>query len=602
MGLASRLSPRLSLRLSTHFLGLIVVGLMAALPLVPFTPAFWVTLAGYIGLASLVAIGLVLLTGVGGMTSFGQAALVGFGAYTTAVLTTQFSFSPWATLPVSLITTGLAALAIGLVTVRLSGHYLPLGTIAWGISLFYLFGNIPALGGYDGISGIPPIAVGPWPLIDARAVYYLIWLAVMIAIWLSDNLLDSRMGRAIRALRGGGAFAESFGVDTAQAKLVVFVYAGLLAGLSGWLYAHVQRSVSPSPFGLRAGIEYLLMAVLGGSGYVLGGVVGASVFAVLNDQLQNWLPKLMEGGGNLDAIVFGVLLVAALQFARAGLWPMLRRLGPPPEPKAIDLSAPPLPKRPASDRGSPLLEVEAISKRFGGLVAVNAVSFTVRGGEIVGLIGPNGAGKSTTFNLLTGVAQATSGEIRLLGERIDRLPARAIAARGVARTFQHVKLVPGMSVLENVAIGAHLRARVGALRSLVRLDRAREAEIIAEAARQIERVGLAPHMHKTAGSLALGQARVAEIARALALDPALLLLDEPAAGLRFGEKRELAELLKRLREDGVSVLLVEHDMDFVMQLTDHIVVLDFGLKIAEGAPKAIAKSPVVLEAYLGGVE
>ena len=211
MGLASRLSPRLSLRLSTHFLGLIVVGLMAALPLVPFTPAFWVTLAGYIGLASLVAIGLVLLTGVGGMTSFGQAALVGFGAYTTAVLTTQFSFSPWATLPVSLITTGLAALAIGLVTVRLSGHYLPLGTIAWGISLFYLFGNIPALGGYDGISGIPPIAVGPWPLIDARAVYYLIWLAVMIAIWLSDNLLDSRMGRAIRALRGGGAFAESFG-------------------------------------------------------------------------------------------------------------------------------------------------------------------------------------------------------------------------------------------------------------------------------------------------------------------------------------------------------------------------------------------------------
>jgi branched-chain amino acid transport system permease protein len=593
MSLSSRLSPRL--------VGLFVIALMAVAPLMPFTPSFWITLAGYIGLASLVAIGLVLLTGVGGMTSFGQAAFVGFGAYATAVLTTKFGFSPWATLPISLIATGLAALAIGLVTVRLSGHYLPLGTIAWGISFFYLFGNLAVLGGYDGISGIPPFAVGPFELIDARAVYYLIWLAVLIAVVLSGNLLDSRTGRAIRALRGGGAFAESFGVDTAEAKLVVFVYAGLLAGLSGWLYAHVQRSVSPSPFGLSAGIEYLLMAVLGGSGAVLGGVVGAGVVAVLNDQLQNWLPKLMEGGGNLDTIVFGIVLVAALQFARAGIWPALRRLGPAPAPKAIDLSAPPLPKRPMGEKGAPLLEVMGVSKRFGGLVAVNEVSFSVRGGEIVGLIGPNGAGKSTTFNLLTGVAEANSGEIRFRGKRIDRLPAREIAARGIGRTFQHVKLVPGMTVLENVAIGAHLRARVGALASLLRLDRAREAEIIAEAARQIARVGLAKHMHKSAGSLALGQARVAEIARALSLDPALLLLDEPAAGLRHGEKKELAALLRQLRADGMSVLLVEHDMDFVMQLTDHIVVLDFGAKIAEGAPQAIAESPVVLEAYLGGV-
>ncbi len=347
------------------------------------------------------------------------------------------------------------------------------------------------------------------------------------------------------------------------------------------------------------------MAVLGGSGAVLGGVVGAGVVAVLNDQLQNWLPKLMEGGGNLDTIVFGVVMVAALQFARTGLWPALRRLGPAPAPKAIDLSAPPLPKRPAGEKGekgAPLLEVKGVSKRFGGLVAVDDVSFSVRGGEIVGLIGPNGAGKSTTFNLLTGVAEASSGEIRFRGERIDGLPARDIAARGIGRTFQHVKLVPGMTVLENVAIGAHLRARVGALSSLLRLDRALEAEIIAEAARQIERVGLAKHMHQSAGSLALGQARVAEIARALSLDPALLLLDEPAAGLRHGEKTELAALLRQLRADGMSVLLVEHDMDFVMQLTDHIVVLDFGAKIAEGAPKAIAESPVVLEAYLGGVE
>ena len=357
------------------------------------------------GCRVLVAIGLVLLTGVGGMTSFGQAAFVGFGAYATAVLTTTFGVSPWATLPVSLAVTGLAALAIGLVTVRLSGHYLPLGTIAWGISFFYLFGNLAVLGGYDGIGGIPPLTIGSFALVDARAVYYPIWLAVLLAIVLSGNLLDSRMGRAIRALRGGGAFAGILRGRHGRVKLVVFVYAGLLAGLSGWLYAHVQRSVSPSPFGLNAGIEYLIMAVLGGSGYVLGGVVGAGVVAVLNDQLQKLLPKLMEGGGNLDAIVFGIILVLMLQFARAGLWPALRRLGPAPRPKAVDLSAPPLPKRPRGETGAPLLEVMTISKRFGGLVAVNDVSFTVRGGEIVGLIGPNGAGKSTTFNLLTGVAR-----------------------------------------------------------------------------------------------------------------------------------------------------------------------------------------------------
>ena len=575
---------------------------LAALPLVPGIPDFWITLAGYIGLASLVSIGLVLLTGVGGMTSFGQAAFVGFGAYTTAVLTTKFGLSPWMTLPFSLLATGLLALLIGLITVKLSGHYLPLGTIAWGISFFYLFGNIQWLGSYDGIGGIPPLAIGSYALIDARAVFYPIWIAVIIAVLLSENLLDSRMGRAIRALRGGSIAAESFGVETARAKLVVFVYAALLAGVSGWLYAHVQRSVSPSPFGITAGIEYLLMAVLGGSGYVIGGVLGAAIVVILKDQLQNILPKLIGSDGNFETVVFGILMFAVLQVARDGLWPFFLRLLPAAANMAVDENANSLDHRVPPERGVPLLEVENARKQFGGLIAVNDVSFSVKGGEIVGLIGPNGAGKSTTFNLLTGVLKATSGSIRYRGENIESLPARDIAKRGIARTFQHVKLVPTMTVLENVAIGAHLRTRPGVLASMLRLDRTEEARMLAEAARQLERVGLAEHMHKPAGSLALGQQRIAEIARALCLDPALLLLDEPAAGLRFGEKQKLMDLLSRLRADGMTILVVEHDMDFVMRLTDHLVVLVFGTKIAEGTPAEVSANPAVLEAYLGGVE
>ena len=247
-----------------------------------------------------------------------------------------------------------------------------------------------------------------------------------------------------------------------------------------------------------------------------------------------------------------------------------------------------------------LLQIEKARKQFGGVIAVNDVSFDVQAREIVALIGPNGAGKSTTFNLITGVL--TRHRRQDLGARQEASTTRRrrrSSKLGIASTFQHVKLVPDMTVLENVAIGAHLRGHAGAIASMLRLDRADEAKLLAEAARQIERVGLGDQIDQLAGSLSLGQQRIVEIARALCVDPMLLLLDEPAAGLRHMEKQRLAALLRQLRDGGMSVLLVEHDMGFVMDLADRIVVLDFGTKIAEGTPAAIKTNPEVIKAYLG---
>ena len=577
---------------------LALVVILAALPLLPL-PDFWIIQLNYIGIYTLPVLGLVLLTGVGGLTSFGQAAFVGIGAYTTAYLSVNYGLSPWLTLFIGLALTGVSAAIIGGITLRMSGHYLPLATIAWALSLYYLMGNLEALGKYDGILGVKGLNLFGIEVGQQRVFYAVTWTFALLAAFAVIRLLDSRSGRAIRALSGGSQMAEAMGVNTLRHKVGIFVLAAMLASISGWLFAHFQRTVNPSPFGIKMGIEYLFMVVLGGAAHVWGAMAGAGVVKLLEDQLQVLLPKLIGTSGSYELIVFGIMIVLVLKYLPNGLWDFVdRRL--PRASRAIDWGdAADLPARSKPAAGEVVLDVQSIRK-------------TLRrpgGGERHQLPDPRGPDRRPdrsqrgrqVHHFQSGDRRAEPHERRgeLSRRAIGGLPSRAIAERGVSRTFQHVKMVPDMTVLENVALGAHLRGHKSAIAAMLHIDRAEERQLFREAERQLQRVGMGDHLQELAGNLAMGQQRLLEIARALCADPALLLLDEPAAGLRHKEKQALADVLRTLRSEGMSILLVEHDMDLVMDICDHIVVMEFGTHLMEGTPAEVQQSPKVRAAYLG---
>ena len=575
--------------------------LAAAIPLVAWLPLpdFWIVQLNYIGLYALVCLGVVLLTGVGGLTSFGQAAFVGIGAYTTAWLTLNLGMSPWLTVWIGLAITSVSALVLGAITLRMSGHYLPLATIAWGLSLYYLMGNLQVLGKYDGLQGLKSLSIGTLSIGQGRLFFVLTWAILLVGAIALINLLDSRPGRAIRSLKVGSQMAEAMGINTFRYKVTIFLIASLLASIGGWLLAHFQLTVNPSAFGLKMGIEYLFMAVLGGVGHVWGALVGAALMKLLDDYLQVALPALIGTSGSYEVIVFGIAMVLVLKYMPDGIWSMVAKHLPRTDRPVDWDDAADLPARSKPTKAEPVLEVHLIRKQFGGLIAVNDISFKITAGQIVGLIGPNGAGKSTTFNLITGLLSKTSGQVKFRGQDISALSSRLIARLGMARTFQHVKMIAAMTVLENVALGTYTRSSRGVLSSMLRTNRVEEQRLMKEAQRQLERIGMGAFLHEQAGNLAMGPQRLMEIARALCCDPALLLLDEPAAGLRHKEKQGLAQVLRQLQSEGMSILLVEHDMDLVMEVCDHLVVMEFGTLLTQGTPAEIQASPAVRAAYLG---
>ncbi len=596
----------------------VVLLLVALLGLPVVLPVSVTGAAVYAVIYAIAAIGLSLLMGLAGQVSLGHAAFFAVGAYTQAVLVTRSPVPGLLAAVVAVSFAMLAALLVGLPLLRLRGHYLALATLGLGIIVTVVAIETPFLGATSGIFGIPKPEFGGRRY-DTPAEY--LWLlapAVVLAIVGARNLVDSRVGRALGAVNDSEIAAETLGVDTYRLRLQVFVASAGYAGVAGVFFAHWLAVVNPNAASFALSVEFLLMAVLGGLGSVWGAVVGAFFVEFLDEGLRELVPLVVPGAtGEVQLIGFGVVLTLTLIFLPGGLHQLFRTVtgrrrapddtgttGPPPDRPTVDddpadesaLLA--REGRPAP--GTTLLTVRGLTKRYGGVVAVDGVDLDVAAGEIVALIGPNGAGKTTCFDMISGVTAPTAGTVELGGERIDGRKPHVFARHRATRTFQNLQVFSSSTVLGNVMVGRHLRSRVGLVRSMLGFAaRGEEREIVASARSVIDLVGLAEDADRLAADLPFGRQRLMEVARALAVEPDLLLLDEPMAGLSGADRRELARLLRRLRRGGMAIVLVEHDVEAVLALADRVAVLDDGVRIALGPPEQIRNDPVVIAAYLG---
>jgi len=585
--------------------------LLTAFPLV--APESIVDIGVYALIYGIAALGLSLLMGLAGQVNLGQAAFFAIGAYTQGMLVTRYGVALPVAAVVAVAFAMLAALLVGLPLLRLRGHYLALATLGLGIIVTVAATESDYLGATSGIYGIAKPEFGGRRYDSAAEFFWLLAPVMFLAVLFARNVVAGRIGRALGAINDSEVAAECLGADTFRLRLQVFVLSAGYGGLAGVAYVHWIGVVNPNAANFPLSVEFLLMAVLGGLGSVWGAVIGAVAVEFLDEGLRDVIPRLIpHASGEVQLIGFGVALTAVVLFVPGGLYDLWRRAvtrlrrrsatPAAPSGSTVDTTdeTPVLsrPDRPAP--GTTLLSVEGLVRHFGGVTALDGVSFDVRAGEIFGLIGPNGAGKTTCFNIVSGVLAPSGGSVRLRGTRIDGRKPHVSARARATRTFQNLQIFGSTTVRGNVAVGRHLRGRAGLLRAALVLPARAEERAIARSVDEIlALVGIADAADRPAADLSFGRQRLVEIARALALEPDLLLLDEPMAGLSGGERADLARLLRRLRAGGMAIVLVEHDVEAVLALADRVAVLDDGVLIALGRPDEVRHDPAVVAAYLG---
>lgn len=551
----------------------------------------------------LIALGLNLLVGYAGLVSLGHAGLYALGAYTSGILSARLGLPLYLTFPIAVVVATAAGALLALPALRVRGPYLAMLTIAFGLVIEIVANRLVGLtGGPDGMS-VPRPQLGQYRL-QMVDYWYLIATTALLGQVILNNLTSARVGRTLLALRGSEVAAETVGVNVYRWKVLAFAISAAYAGLAGAFFAHRPATgfLNTTSFQLDDSILFLVIVILGGAGTRYGPLVGAIVLALLQEALATQ--------AELRLIIYGAVLLLALIFAPEGIvgtitkipaLARLRRAWWPPARLPEHLPAWAAAARSHDQPGQPTLVVQGVSKSFGGLLAVNEVDMQIMPGKIHALIGPNGAGKSTMVNLITGIYPPTAGTITYRGENVNAMPPHALARRGATRTFQNLQLFGDLDVRQHVLVGFHTALKANVFDHMLRTRKAlaEEQHYAERALALLDVVGLRERALQPATSLPYGDQRRLEIARALALDPAFLLLDEPAAGVNPTEVHALSELIERIRDAGVTILVIEHHMELVMGISHHIVVLDFGRKIAEGTPAAIQAQPEVIAAYLG---